>query len=215
MSIDISKTNYILMGAGGHSSVLLDIINLKELNIVGVCDPTLIKKNIKEWNNLPVLGNDEYLKELNTNTYKIINGVGSVPNSNRRLELQKFIDGNGFSSPTLIHPFTSISQNAHISEKGVQIMAGSIIQGGTKVMNNVILNTNVSIDHDCVIRDNANISPGAVVCGNVEIEENVFVGCGARIINNVKIGKNSIIGAGSVILSDVTEGSKVIQKYEK
>ncbi len=203
------------MGAGGHASVLLDLMKLRELNIVGVCDPFLAKENIEEWKGLPVLGDDEYLNDLDPNNYLIINGIGSMPGTNRRFELQKFITKNGFNCPTLVHPFTSISDRAEVSEKGVQIMPGSIIQSGSKIMNNVVLNTNTSIDHDCIIHDGVNISPGVVVCGDVEIEENVFIGCGARIINNIKIGKNSIIGAGSLILNDVSEGSKVIQKYAK
>ena len=202
------------MGAGGHASVLLDLIKLRELNIVGVCDPFLAKENIEEWKGLPVLGDDEYLNDLDPNNYLIINGIGSIPGTNRRFELQKFITKNGFNCPTLVHPLLQFLIEPEVSEKGVQIMPGSIIQSGSKIMNNVVLNTNTSIDHDCIIHDGVNISPGVVVCGDVEIEENVFIGCGARIINNIKIGKNSIIGAGSLILNDVSEGSKVIQNMQ-
>ena len=214
MNADNKIIKYILMGAGGHASVLLDIIKINKLNIVGVCDPLLIKENIKEWHELPVLGDDEYLKDLSNNEYQVINGLGSMPGNNLRSDLQKVIDQKGFNCPSLIHPFTSVSKRADLSKKGLQIMAGAIIQSRSKIMDNVILNSNTSVDHDCIIHKNVSISPGVVICGNVEIEENVFIGCGTKIVNNVKIGRNSTIGAGSLILNDVAEGSKVIQKNE-
>lgn len=201
----------ILMGTGGHASVLMDIIIKIELNILGVCDPALFNKNILEWNNLKVLGNDDYLLGIDPENYLIVNGLGSLPGNNSRLNLQDFIDKNNFLSPSLIHPFTSISNNASISEKGVQIMAGAIVQYGSQIMENTIINTGVSIDHDCLIHKNVSISPGATLCGGVEIEENVFIGSGAKIIQGIKIKKGSIIGAGSTIVKDVDENSKIIQ----
>ena len=59
------------------------------------------------------------------------------------------------------------------------------------------------MEHDCLVGDYVHISPGAILCGNVKLEEGVWVGAGATIKQGVTIGKWSVIGAGAVVISDV------------
>ena len=46
-------------------------------------------------------------------------------------------------------------------------MAGVVIQSGSVIGDNVIVNTNASVDHDCRIGQHVHLAPGVVVCGNV------------------------------------------------
>ncbi|MDC1535392.1 acetyltransferase [Gammaproteobacteria bacterium] len=200
---------YILMGAGGHASVLLDIMRMLEYNIYGVCDPSFIDTNNK-WNDLKLLNSDDYVLSLDPDEFNIVNGIGVLPGNEMRIMLQKKIDDSNLLSPTLIHPSASISSKAHLSSSSVQVMSGVVIQTGSKILANTIVNTSASIDHDCLIDKNVTISPGVNICGGVIVEENVFIGAGATIIQGVHIKKNSIIGAGTTVLKDVSEGSKII-----
>ncbi len=43
--------------------------------------------------------------------------------------------------------------------------------------------------------------------GNVEVQDNCFIGMNATIAQNVKVGKNAIIGMGCSISSNVSPNS--------
>ncbi len=49
---------------------------------------------------------------------------------------------------------------------GAQLAVGTIIQVGSDVGDNVLINTGAQIDHDCTIGDHCVIAPGAILCGN-------------------------------------------------
>ena len=66
-------------------------------------------------------------------------------------------------------------------------MAGSVIKAGTTIKKNTIINSRVTIDHDCIIGKNVHIVPGAILCGNVKVGNNAFIGAGS---NNLAWGKN-------------------------
>ena len=82
---------------------------------------------------------------------------------------------------------------------GIQVMAGAIIQVGTRVYENTLINTGAKIDHDCVIGSNCHIAPGVILCGGVVVGAGTFVGAGAVIAEGVTIDQNIFIPAGSVI----------------
>ncbi|MEK6882663.1 MAG: DapH/DapD/GlmU-related protein, partial [Nanoarchaeota archaeon] len=47
------------------------------------------------------------------------------------------------------------------------------------------------------------VRPGAVICGNVEIGDEVFIGANATILPGIKICSNVMIGAGSVVTKNI------------
>ena len=89
-------------------------------------------------------------------------------------------------------------------------MAGSVIQPGSVIGRNVIINTRTSIDHDCEISDHVHVAPGVTLSGKVKIAAGAHIGTGATVIQGINIGANSMIGAGAVVVSDVAGDSKVI-----
>ena len=48
-----------------------------------------------------------------------------------------------------------------------------------------------------------------VICGNIEVGNNVCIGMDAMIMSGVKIGNNVIIGARAVVTKDVPDNSVV------
>ena len=83
------------------------------------------------------------------------------------------------------------------------IVAGAVINPGSSIGEDVIINTCASIDHKCIIEDGVHIAPGARLGGGVIVRHGAWVGIGAVIKEHVIIGENSIIGAGAVVLSDI------------
>jgi len=84
-------------------------------------------------------------------------------------------------------------------------MANTAINSGTKIGENVIINTGATVDHDCVLEDYVHISPGAHLAGNVYVGELTHIGIGASLIQGVKIGRNVIIGAGAAVINDLPD----------
>ena len=89
-------------------------------------------------------------------------------------------------------------------------MPGAIVNAQAKIGKHCILNTNSSVDHECVIGDFVHIAPGAVLAGNVEVGEGSLIGMGAVVLPHVKIGSWCKIGAGAVVIEDVPDGKTVI-----
>ncbi|HPN57619.1 MAG TPA: DapH/DapD/GlmU-related protein, partial [Chitinophagaceae bacterium] len=66
------------------------------------------------------------------------------------------------------------------------------------------------IDHECIIGDFTHIAPGAVLCGNVKVGRNTFIGANSVIRQGIIIGDNVTIGAGTVVVKDVPDGATVV-----
>ena len=66
------------------------------------------------------------------------------------------------------------------------------------------------VSHDCVIGDYVSVSPGALINGNVTVEDDVFVGTGAIILPGRHIGRGATIGAGAVVTKDVPPGATAV-----
>ncbi|WP_449398442.1 hypothetical protein [Chryseobacterium wanjuense] len=89
-------------------------------------------------------------------------------------------------------------------------MPGVTINAIVKVGRHCIVNTNASIDHDCILEDFVHISPNVALGGNVYVGEGTHVGIGVNVIQGITIGKWCTIGAGAVIISDVPDGCTVV-----
>ena len=196
MTVD-NKTRLVILGAGGHSNVLIDLIKELNLKLYGVIDPKF-KENEINWKKIKIL--DEKILNNEKSFYDLIlvNGIGKILDSKKRGEVFVNYKKKSFTFKTLIHPFSKVSKQSIISE-GVQVMAGAIIQSGVEIGENTIINTAASVDHDCIIGKNSHISPGSVICGGTKIGDDCFIGAGSIIVNNIDIKSGSIIKAGKTI----------------
>lgn len=195
----------ILLGAGGHAKVLLDILLAQNVEILGISIPESNKK-FPAFCDIPIIGNDDDVLNFNCNAVLLVNGVGSVGSTSLRKKIFEKFTSRGFKFRNVIHSSAIISENAALPWKkwgGVEVMAGAVINFGAVIAENTIINTNATIEHDCQIGSHAHIAPGATLSGNVKIGEGVHVGAGSTIIQGVTVGENSIIGAGSLVLHDI------------
>ncbi len=109
-----------------------------------------------------------------------------------------------FRFATAIHPSAQIGEDVEIGD-GTVVMAGAVINSGTRAGRFCIVNSCVSVDHDNRLEDYASLAPGAVTGGNVTIGRSAAIGLGARIVHAVEIGGHAVIGAGAVVLKSVPE----------
>lgn len=199
------KKPIIILGAGGHASVLIDILISCSEQIIGILTP----EKIQSWNGIEVIGNDDKLLEYQPDQVLLVNAIGSVKQPTLRAKIYQVCKEKGYSFANVIHPSAIVSSGATLSE-GAQIMAGAIIQTGVQIGENVLVNTRSSIDHDCIIGRNVHIAPGVTISGGVEINDNVHIGTGSVVIQGIKIEDNSVIGAGAVVIHNVNSGETVV-----
>lgn len=201
----MNNPGYLIIGCGGHATVLLDMLIEQKINILGYVSP-LPATNQKLFSHLHWYKSDDDILLFDKLNIKLVNGIGSLPGCTLRADLYKKYKKLGYSFATLVSKSSSVSKLA-ILDEGVQVMRGAIIQAGTVIGYNTIVNTGSIIDHDCSIGSNNHIAPGVTLSGQVTSQVNVHIGTGASIIQSIKIGRNSIVGSGATITKNVEEST--------
>lgn len=198
----------VILGGGGHAKVLINLIHLLgEYSITGILDNNVRKDSLVA--GYPVLGGDALLAQLyqQSITHACI-GVGSVRDNQQRKALYTLVAGYGFSIPSLVHPSVIIGDRVTLA-RGVQLMAGSIVQSDSSIKENTIVNTGAQVDHDAMIGQHVHIAPGVVISGGCTIEDGAFIGAGATVIQGIHIGVGAVVAAGAVVVRDVPAGMVV------
>jgi len=197
--VTADKKPVIWLGAGGHASVLIDALSNSDITILGVADPRYLVGEIVYGTS--VLGADEAVLQYSPADVVLVNGIGMVDHNNVRREVTKKMQSYGYTFLTIVHPKAIVSDSVELGE-GVQIMAGAVVQPGTKIGSDSIINTGALVDHDCVI--------GA---GSVNVGNEVMVGSGSTVLPGIKIGSHSVVGAGSTLQRNVEPGITMIQRH--
>jgi sugar O-acyltransferase (sialic acid O-acetyltransferase NeuD family) len=151
-----------------------------------------------------VLGGREVLAHHERSAYAIV-AIGAP---DARAAWQAHLEDRGFRVATLVHPSAQIGREVWIGA-GTVLMAGAIVNSGSRIGRGVIINTASSIDHDCEIGDFAHIAPGARLAGGVRVGEQSHIGIGAVVLQNRTVGPRAVVGAGAAVVRSVPEGVTV------
>lgn len=199
----------VMLGSGGHAQVVMSV--LKEINLNIDTIVTQVKPiNFPESNKYRWLFSDNELFDLFLPDQAVlVNGVGSMPGNDFSCKLFKKFRDLGYDFMTVVSPRAFVGENVQLL-MGAQVMAGVIIQTGSVIGENTILNTGAIVDHGCDIGSHNHIAPGATLCGCVRTEQRVHIGTGANVIQNISVGSLSVIGAGATIVRNVGKGTTVV-----
>ena len=200
----------ILWGGTGQAKVVRPIIEACASTVVAVFDDTM---------NLPppfpdidlYYGWGQFQVWINRQDR---HGLGFCitignPHGRVRLTLHNRLTEEGLTSTMVIHPTAWVADNAVI-ETGAQILAGAVVAAEVRIGQQCIINTRASVDHETILGDGVEVSPGATLCGLVRVGDNAWIGAGATILPRVEIGPNAVVGAGAVVTKDVPEGATVV-----
>lgn len=202
--IDLMKSSVIIVGAGGHAKVCIELLREMGEQIafcIGNSDSPEKCLGVK------VLNGDEHLARLRSEGYyKIFIAIGS---NKLRHSLGSYAQKLGF------HLINAISTRAVISPTvklgiGIAVMAGAVINAEAKIDDLAIINTGATVDHDCKIGKAVHLAPQSALAGNVVIGDYSFLGIGSNVIPEINIGKNVMVGAGGVVISDIASDITVV-----
>ncbi|MDB9916628.1 acetyltransferase [Pseudomonadales bacterium] len=198
----------VILGAGGHAKVLLEILSSRNFAVHAVAAPTLESSSSLLLSKLKYYDNENDILMLPPQDVLLINGIGSLPGRVSRQSVFDKFASKGFRFMSVVSDRAIVSNSCQLG-MGVQIMPGAIINADVQIGDNSIINTGAIIDHDCQLAENNHIAPGATLSGGVVCGKNVHVGTGANVIQGIRIGENSIVGAGATLTRDLNSSEKL------
>ncbi len=190
----------VIIGGGGHSKSVLDsffssaVSDYYELIIVDR------KENLgKEVSGIKITATDNQLEELFEDGYHYaFIAVGSIESTRMRHRLYDKVKAIGFEFINIIDKTALIASDVKIG-RGVFIGKYAIVNAGTSIGDMVIINTRATVEHECFVEEFCHVSVGSILCGNVFVGQDSFVGANSTILQGENIGKNSIIAAGCLV----------------
>jgi UDP-perosamine 4-acetyltransferase len=200
------KPKIIVLGAGGHARVLVDALRQIGVEFLGA---TVADETDEGPGGIPILGTDDVILNYPPEAVLLANGIGSIGDPSVRRDQFDHFSTKGYRFATVVHPKATLADDVQLGE-GCVVMAGAIIQTGSRIGDNTIINTGAIVDHDGHIGSHVHLAPGAVLSGGVSIGHGVHVGTGATVIQAITIGANAIVGAGAVVVKDVRPGAVVL-----
>lgn len=200
------KEDIVIVGAGGHAKVIIDIINSQKKYKIIACIDQLEKVGTYIYG-IEIMGDASSIEQLYVTAQYLVNsGITNafvaIGDNRQRMVIANKMREWGFRMVNAISPFAYVAESAKLGD-GIAVMPGAVINADAAIMDNAIVNTNATVEHDCVIMSNSHIAPGCTLAGNVTIGEGTLVGIGTKIIPNLQVGDWSVIGAGAVVVGNL------------
>lgn len=194
------RVKAVVLGAGGHAKVIIDILREREdVDLAGCVDRDTQAPPIS---GLAVLGGDDVLPELRAaGTSHIFVALGDNRLRSRMID---YVRSLGFTLLTAISRHAVLSPSVQVGA-GAAIMPGAVINADSSIGEGAIVNTGATVDHDCVLGRVSHIGPGSNLAGGVHIGEGSFLGTGTRVIPRIRIGEWAVTGAGAVVVADMPD----------
>lgn len=187
--------------------MLVDALQRLGMTILGMTDSDTGRSG-RVLLGVTVLGDDTILSRYKPAEILLVNGIGGVHGVALRRQVFERCKQAGHDFVTIVHPAAVLGGDI-VLEEGAQVMAGVIVQAGSRVGRNAIINTHASVDHDCLVGEHVHIAPGATLSGGVTVGDGSHIGTSASVIQNVRIGSGCLVAAGAVVIRDVRDGARV------
>lgn len=187
----------VMIGGGGHASVLAEILLTQGRKILAVISPEDVSQR-SVFSGIPVLEKDEDVLNFDQDKVLLVNGVGMMPKSALKQKINEYFLALGYQFETVIADSAFVSPYS-IVETGAQILSNAVIHTGVTVGRHTIINSGALVEHDCRIGSYNHIAPMAVLCGQVTTGRGTYIGANATVIQSIDIGGDVIVGAGATV----------------
>ncbi|QWD76442.1 acetyltransferase [Polynucleobacter sp. MWH-UH24A] len=192
----------IIFGAGGHAVSVANVALS-----AGYTIKYFVDKNRKGLDLLGYKIIEDITAIDNTNNYSFAIAIGD--NAVREKKYNELIAATpNLYFPPLVHSTAVISFFTNIGDGSV-IMPKAVIGPNSNVGMFCLINTQASIDHDCLMLNYSSLGPAAVTGGMVIIGQRSAISIGATIKHGLKIGDDCVIGANSYLNKDLPNNQVV------
>lgn len=208
---DIAVVPIIGVGAGGHARCVIDAMRtiVGGFRVIGLYDddPRLAGRSVL---GIPVLGAfDSQRVPATTRATAAFVGVGGVGRTNARRRVFHALVRAGFDLPPIVHRAAVVSPRADVAD-AAQVLAGAIVNVGSRIGVDAIVNAGAIVGHDAVIGDHAHVASGSVIGGAAVVESGAHIGSGAVVLEGRRVGKGAVVGSGAVVTHDVPADVTVV-----
>lgn len=209
---EIHHKPFVVIGAGGHAKVVVDLLLEMGEEVVGLTDADPARHGT-EVLGIPVLGGDDVLAGFAPDSIQLALGIGAAGDDlcaalKFRHAIAVRLQGLGYTFPALAHLDAIIGRGC-VLEDGAQVMAGAVVQADSRIGAFAIVNSRAVVDHDGRVGAAAHIAPGATLGGDVQVGDNAYVGIGAAVVHGVSIGIGALVAAGAAVTRNVDDGARV------
>lgn len=191
------RPQVVLFGASEHARVVADIARCAGCDVIAVVDEDQGK---------PDFGGIPIVHDVAQAVHRYEEGrwcISIGDNHTRAQVVERLLAMRpNLAFITLVHPRAVVADDAQVAE-GTVVMAGAVVNPGSRIGRHCIINTGACIDHDNVLEDFSSAAPGAVTGGHVRVGRASAVCIGASVRHGVAIGSNTVVGAGAVVLRDL------------
>lgn len=109
---------------------------------------------------------------------------------------------------TLVHPTASVGAGSTIGA-GTILCRGATVTVDATIGEHVHLNCNSVVGHDARLGSLCTLSCFVDICGNVQLDDGVFLGSHASVLPHAHVESWATVGAGSVVVTRVLAGETV------
>lgn len=195
----------ILIGGGGHATVVAEAATLAGFEVAGFLDDRADAAMSHAESERRCLGPLRDSAAVQDRDWIV--AVGDLA---LREELIAAAPGGDGARPAavVIHPSAVVSPSARIGA-GVFIGPGAIVNARAEIGAHAIINSGAVVEHDCRIGMNAHIAPRVALGGTSRVGDRALVGIGASVLPGVTIGRGATVGVGAAVVGDVADGATV------
>ncbi len=179
----------LLLGDGGHADVVSDAVG-QEI-AARVVAPGEVPTSGSHIDESEALGYD-------TSSYEILNGIGFLGGVNIRRQVYQLFVEAGFRFRTVIDRSSMVRDGVELGN-GAQVLVGAILNTGSRVGKNSIINSAAVVEHHVRIGAHSHVAPNATLCGEASIGDSVMIGAGAIVLPGVSLPAGTVVGAGAVV----------------
>jgi len=186
----------IIIGAGGHGSVIADAARAAQIEVFAFVDNSPQAETIAD---IPLYQSLE--EAIEDNDYEEPRFIVAIGDNGIRAREYSHALAAGLQPASVIHPSATVSEFAYIAP-GSFVGAQAVVNANASVGENVIVNTSAIVEHDCVIGSHVFIAPSSVLCGNSRVGAHTFISANATLVPNVKVGEHALVAAGAVVIKN-------------
>jgi UDP-perosamine 4-acetyltransferase len=192
----LSGRRALIFGKGGHAHVIRSLLPHTECRFVVDRDPEpgdLLQDAFFADGGSAAGGSDLFI------------GIGD--DRARRLLFDR-LKALGLDIARCIAPTAWVAPGAVLGE-GIFLGPGATICAGSRIGDNVIVNTMSSVDHDCEIGADTQVAPGATLGSHLRVGRGCYFGMKSCVLPRLDIGDGAQIMAGALVVRSVPAGALV------